>query len=128
MSAVATEKKKRPGRQSKHNKYKKKQNQRKDRAQQQIQELHELLLKSSDLELKRAYVKHIRAIAQKVQLKLPFTIKSSFCRRCSEVFTTTPEKTFTVRLRNTPEPMIVYTCLRCGYKRKKLYEKNRKKV
>ena len=52
MSVVATEKKKRPGRQSKHNKYKKKQNKRKDRAQQQITEQHELSRKSTELKLK----------------------------------------------------------------------------
>lgn len=126
VGAVATQNKKRPRRQSKFSKRKKTKVLRKERAYQQVLELHNLLITTSDLALKRNYVKHIRAIAQKVQLKLPFSIKNSFCRRCSEVFTVEPERTFSVRLRNKPEPMIIYTCLHCGYRRKKLYSKKKK--
>ena len=125
MSAVATQKKTRPRRQSKFSKRKKTKALRKERAYQQVIELHKLLLITPDLDLKRSYVKHIRSIAQKVQLTLPFSIKNSFCRRCSEVFTLEPERTYTIRLRNKPEPMIIYTCLRCGYCRKKIYTKRK---
>lgn len=123
---VSEQKKTRPRKLSKKNKRKKIQNQRKDRALSQVKQLHELLLQTQDIELKRAYVKHMRALAEKVQLQLPFTLKNAFCRRCSEPFTLEPEKTYTVRMQTKPEPMIVYTCLKCGYKRKKLYKKANK--
>ena len=125
MSAVSEQKRTHSRKQSKKNKRKKTQNQRKERALYQVRELHELLLQTPDMNLKRAYIKHMRALAEKVQLKLPFTLKNAFCSRCSEPFTIEPEKTYTVRLQSKPEPMIVYTCLKCGYKRKKLYSKRK---
>ena len=122
--SVVSDHKSRPKRQSKRLKRKKTLNLRRERAHRQLEELHQLLLTTSDLELKRAYVRHMRALAEKVQLKLPFTLKNTFCRRCSEPFTLDPVRTYTVRLKSKPEPMIVYTCLKCGYKRKKIYSKH----
>ena len=123
MDPLADQKKNKPRKLSKKAKRSRLQQQRKERALEQIQSLQNLLLRTSDLERKRSYVKHMRLLAQKVQLQLPFSLKNSFCRRCSEVFTLEPVRTYTVRLHNKPEPMIVYTCLKCGYKRKKVYEK-----
>ena len=124
LSAVSEQKKSRSRKPSKKNKRKKTQNQRKERALKQVEKLHELFLQTNEMVLKRAYVKHMRALAEKVQLKLPFTLKNAFCRRCSEPFTLEPEKTYTVRLQTRPVPMIVYTCLKCGYRRKKIYSKS----
>ena len=90
--------------------------------------LQELLLTTTDMTLKRSYVKHIRALAEKVQLKVPFSVKNSFCRRCSEPFTLEPEQTYRVRTRSKPEPVIIYTCLKCGYKRKKIIKRKRDKL
>lgn len=123
MDPLADPKKNKSRKLSKKAKRSRIQQQRKERALEQIQTLQGLILKTSDLDLKRSYVKHMRLLAQKVQLQLPFSLKNTFCRRCSEVFTLEPVKTYTVRLHSKPEPMIVYTCLRCGYKRKKAYSK-----
>lgn len=123
MGAVSAQKTKKPKKFSKRNKRKNILDQRKERARKQLVELKTLLLQTTDLELKRAYVKHMQALAQKVQLQLPTKVKYSFCRRCTEVFTLVPEQTFKVRLKTKPEKMIEYTCLRCGYRRKKLYKK-----
>ena len=125
MGKVSEQKKARSRRPSKKDKRKKIQNHRKERALQQIETLHQLLLQTRDIDLKRAYVKHMRLLAQKVQLSMPFTLKNSFCRRCSEPFILEPVRTFSVRVRSKPEPMIVYTCLKCGYKRKKIYKKKK---
>lgn len=125
MGIITDQKKARSRRPSKKDKRRKLQNNRKERALQQIETLHQLLLQTQDMELKRAYVKHMRLLAQKVQLTLPFTLKNAFCRRCSEPFTLEPVKTFTVRVKSKPVPMIVYTCLKCGYKRKKIYKKSK---
>lgn len=91
------------------------------RAKSQIQQLQTLLFSTDDIELKRAYIKNIRAIAQKFQYSLPLSIKYSFCRRCSEIFTFTPEKTFTVRIRSKPVPRIIFTCLKCDFIKRKPY-------
>lgn len=126
MGTFSNLKKTKSKKQSKRSKRKKTQILRKERALQQLEVLQHLLLTTTDLELKRAYVRHMRALAEKVQLKLPFTVKNTFCRRCSEPFTLVPERTYTVRLKTKPVPMIVYTCLKCGYKRKKIYNKQKK--
>lgn len=123
MALLTAQSKGRPRRQSKKAKRSKLQQQRRQRALDQIEVLTQLIINTTDLDLKRSYVKHIRLLAQKVQLQLPYQLKNTFCRRCSEVFTLEPQKTFTVRLKQKPEPMIVYTCLSCGYQRKKIYEK-----
>ena len=126
MGAVSAQKKPKQKKFTKRNRRKKTQHLRKERALHQVKELHQLILKTTDLELKRSYIKHIRALAQKVQLNLPPIVKYSFCRRCSEVFTLYPIKTFSVRLKSKPQSMMVYTCLKCGYRRKKLYKKQEK--
>lgn len=126
VGIVSTPKKPKSKKFFKKNKRKRTQQLRKERVLQQLEELQKLLLTTADLELKRAYVKHIRALTEKVQLPLPQTMKYSFCRRCSEPFTLEPVKTFTIRIRSKPEPMIIYTCLNCGYKRRKMYTKERK--
>ncbi len=130
VGPVSTPKKSKNKKFFKKNKRKKTQQLRKERVLQQLEELQHLLLATSDLELKRAYIKHIRALTEKVQLPLPRSIKHTFCRRCSEPFTLEPIKTFTVRIRSKPEPMILNTCLSCGYIRRKSYgrgEKNKQK-
>ena len=89
------------------------------RAKSQILRLAELLVTTPDLELKRQYVLHLRAIAQKVQCRIPSAVRYRFCRRCSEPFTLLPYPTFTIRTRSKPKPHLVYTCLKCGYIRRK---------
>ena len=125
MGPVSTPKKSKNKKIFKKNKRKKTQQLRKERVLQQIEELQNLILRTPDLDLKRAYVKHIRSLTEKVQLSLPQNIKYSFCRRCSEPFSLEPVKTFTVRIRSKPEPMIIYSCLKCGYKRKKILPKKK---
>ena len=128
MGAVSAQKRSKQRKLSKHNKRKKVQYLRKERALHQVRMLRELLLTTPDMALKRVYVKHIRALSQKVQLKVPFSVKNSYCRRCSEPFTLEPKQTYIVRVRSKPVPMIIYTCLNCGYKRKKLFKKEEDKL
>ena len=100
-----------------------------ERAKKEISSIFSHLGITYDIDLKRAYIKHIRAISQKVQITLPPQIKNSFCRRCSEIFTLTPKPTFSVRIRRRRISYMVYTCRKCGYirripiKQKKILEK-----
>lgn len=82
-------------------------------ARRQVHELAELVRQTPDLELRRRYVRHIRAIAQKVQLHLSSEVKILFCRHCSTPWMMDPP-TVRVRTRAWPSSHIVYTCLFCG--------------
>ena len=90
-----------------------------ERVKEQIEFLSDLVVNTIDIELKRNYVLHIRLLAQKVQFPIPSHIKQQFCRRCSEVFTLEPVPTFRVRLRSKNHSNLVYSCLKCGYIRRK---------
>ncbi|MHA2366233.1 MAG: hypothetical protein ACXAC7_19920 [Candidatus Hodarchaeales archaeon] len=94
-----------------------------NRAKSQIYNLFNITLSTTDLNLKRRYIKHIRAIAQKVQLPIPRSLRYRFCRRCSEPFTALPISTVRIRVRSKPAPHIVYTCLKCNYIRRRFYNK-----
>ena len=112
-------------RRPKGNRRRKIQQDRLTRARKQINELFLLISLTDNLSLKRSYIKHIRSIAQKVQMSLPKHIKYSFCRRCTEIFTLSPEKTFSLRLRQNPIPHQVFTCHSCGHIKRIPYKTKR---
>ena len=94
------------------------------RVKAQINKYSTLIQNTEDTQLKSAYVKRIRMLSQKVQYTLLESKKHLFCRRCSQPFSYNYQKGkfgIQMRLRAKRNPHIVYTCLNCGYIRRKFY-------
>ena len=62
-------------------------------------------------ELAKRYIKLARELARKTQTKIPQELKKSFCKKCGLIFTTKS------RVR-TKKGLLVYTCQKCGEKRR----------
>ncbi len=59
-------------------------------------------------------------IKTRYNLRLPFKLKRKFCRKCRAFWV--PNETCRVRLRSSPSPHIVITCLNCGHERRIPYK------
>lgn len=62
-----------------------------------------------DPDLANTYVRMVRRIAMKVNLRIPRSLKRKFCKHCYTYLK--PGKNCRVRIRNK---MVVYTCFNCN--------------
>lgn len=123
-SRSSTSTRKRGTKQRGSRRHKKQAQYRQHLANTQLFALAELITSTANIQLKRSYIRHMRAIAQKIQLSIPKPLRFRFCRRCSEPFTFLPVPTYRVRIRSKPQSQIIYTCLNCGYIRRQPFVKH----
>lgn len=82
------------------------------------------MVKRNEIALARRYVEIALRIASKTRLKLPRSIKRSYCRRCFVPLI--PGITLTVRLKSEGRgSRIVYRCLLCGWTRRFMIKTSR---
>ena len=85
----------------------------KEIAEGRIKKLFELAKEEAGKrpELATRYVKLARELARKTQTKIPQELKRAFCKKCGLVFTTKSRE-------RTKKGLLVYTCAKCGEKRR----------
>lgn len=82
------------------------------------------MVKRGEVTLARRYVEIALRIASKTRLKLPRSIKRSYCRKCFVPLI--PGITLSVRLKSEGRgSRIVYRCLLCGWTRRFMIKASR---
>lgn len=82
-------------------------------------------VREGDVSLARRYVKIALRIASKAKLKLPKTLKRSYCRNC--LVPLIPGITLSVRIKSEGKgSRVVYRCLLCGWIRRFMIKSSKK--
>ena len=84
----------------------------KELIQKRMVELVNLALKTKDENLAKRYIDIVLKYRDKNRVRIPKEIKNSFCKKCHTPWI--PGKTVKIR---KMKGYILYTCLKCGYKK-----------
>ncbi|MEM0247008.1 MAG: ribonuclease P protein component 4 [Desulfurococcaceae archaeon] len=84
-------------------------------------------VREGDIDLARKYVEIALRVASKARLRLPRTLKRSYCRNCFVPLI--PGLTLSVRIKSSgKESRVVYRCLLCGWIRRFVVKGSRRRL